>query len=115
MKQVRKPTRSRPLSADEQALQKRYHAMLDTMRDRKVAYSRIFDVETNEAKLVRDDLARFCREFSSSFHPDPRIHALLEGRREVVLRIKDFLELSVEELVAKYGGPDVSLGTTASA
>ncbi len=44
------------------------------------------------------DLTRFCRGNASAFDPDPRIHALLEGRREVLLRILNFLNVDSAEL-----------------
>lgn len=44
------------------------------------------------------DLNRFCRGNASAFDPDPRIHALLEGRREVLLRILAFLNVDSAEL-----------------
>lgn len=54
------------------------------------------------AKKVLEDLAKFCRAKESTFHEDPRIHAVLEGRREVYLRIMQHLELSTDELLALY-------------
>lgn len=39
------------------------------------------------------DLNRFCRGNATCFDPDPRIHALLEGRREALLRILTFLNV----------------------
>lgn len=42
---------------------------------------------------VLADLGRFCRANSSTFHPDARTHALLEGRREVILRLLSFLKI----------------------
>jgi hypothetical protein len=75
------------------------------VRDRKVAYCQLFEGEGNLAgRLCRADLSKFCREFESTFNPDPRIAANLDGRREVLLRIIDHLTLSVEELIKKYGG-----------
>lgn len=41
-------------------------------------------------QIVAEDLARFCRDKESTFHPDARVHALGEGRREVWLRIEKF-------------------------
>lgn len=74
------------------------------MTERKQAYSLVFGGHAlQERKLVLEDLSRFCREKESCFHADPRIHAALEGRREVMLRIRDYVELSVEELCMKYG------------
>ena len=53
---------------------------------------------------VLKDLARFCRAHESTFHPDPRAHALAEGRREVWLRIEHHLKLSPDELWSLYSG-----------
>lgn len=51
------------------------------------------------AEQVLADLAKFCRAEQSCFHEDPRIHAMLEGRREVWLRIQEHLKLDAEELL----------------
>jgi len=51
---------------------------------------------------VLKDLAAFCRAEESTYHPDPRAHAVLEGRREVFLRIQSHLNLSSEDLWKKY-------------
>lgn len=66
---------------------------------RQQAYQQALNPESQFVKVVMEDLERFCRGNASCFHPDPRAHALLEGRREVLLRIKDYLELSAEELI----------------
>jgi hypothetical protein len=66
--------------------------------DRRHAYCRLFNQNNRDAKLVLTDLARFCRASESAFHPDERTHALLEGRREVWLRIQQHLNLTEEEL-----------------
>lgn len=50
------------------------------------------------AQEVLRDLARFCRANVSTFHEDPRAHALAEGRREVWLRIQNHLQLTPDEL-----------------
>ena len=47
---------------------------------------------------VLADLARFCRANESTFHPDPRVHAVLEGRREVWLRIQKYLRLTAADV-----------------
>lgn len=54
--------------------------------------------------VVLKDLTKFCRGNETTFDSDPRVHALLEGRREVLLRIAQHLNLSVEELWALYDG-----------
>lgn len=56
------------------------------------------------AHLVLEDLAKFCRANETTFHPDSRQHALLDGRREVWLRISQHLQLSEEELWSLYTG-----------
>jgi hypothetical protein len=52
------------------------------------------------------DLAEFCRANESCFHADPRMHAVLEGRREVWLRIQEHLHLTPTQLTAlRLGKP----------
>ena len=50
------------------------------------------------------DLAKFCRANQTCYDPDARIHAALEGRREVWLRIQQHLGLTSEQLFSLYGG-----------
>lgn len=52
---------------------------------------------------VLADLAKFCRANETTYHPDPHIRGMLEGRREVFLRIQHQLKLSQEELWKLYG------------
>lgn len=66
---------------------------------RTTAYIRLFDKQSPYTHTVLEDLAKFCRADESTFHPDSRIHATLEGRREVWLRIQNFLKLTPDELV----------------
>lgn len=49
-------------------------------------------------QAVLADLAPFCRAAETCFHPDPRVHAVAEGRREVWLRIQQFLHLTEEDI-----------------
>jgi hypothetical protein len=58
---------------------------------------------------VLRDLAKFCRAHTSTFHPDPRVHALAEGRREVWLRISQHLQLSEDELWRIYGNQSTTV------
>lgn len=53
-----------------------------------------------EGQRVLADLATFCRAAEPTYSPDARLHALLEGRREVWLRIQNHLQLSPDELYA---------------
>lgn len=50
------------------------------------------------AAKVLQDLEEFCRASESCFNADPRVHAVLEGRREVWLRIQRYLNLTPEEI-----------------
>ena len=82
---------------------KTYHRVIDFLRLRSRAYKFTFkDPKNNE---VLKDLAKFCRANTTCFHPDPRIHAALEGRREVFQRILDHLKLEPDELYQIYHRP----------
>lgn len=67
------------------------------LHSKKQAYDTVF---TNgvDAKMVLKDLAKFCRANETTFHADARIHAHLEGRREVWLHIQKYLNLTPDEL-----------------
>ena len=67
---------------------------------RKRAYQITFGRDVH--KTVLRDLAEFCRAHENTFHPDPRVEARLDGRREVWLRIQQHLKLSEEELWELY-------------
>lgn len=72
------------------------------LTNRKRNYQTTFAGVGGEAVLA--DLARFCRADESTFNTDARISALMEGRREVWLRITKHLNLSPDEL-ARYFNP----------
>ncbi len=57
---------------------------------------------------VLDDLRGFCRADRSCFDPDPRIHAVMEGRREVWLRIQQHIDLEVNHLLRLYSAGRLS-------
>lgn len=65
---------------------------------RRHAYVNVFNLDSDQVAIILEDLAKFCRAHSSTFHPDPRVHAALEGRREVWLRIQQHLQLDDETL-----------------
>ena len=71
---------------------------------RKEAYTRVFNGagSPDDNKLVLDDLTRFCRGDRTTFDTSPAIHALLTGRQEVFFRIRDFTQLSLDELTQRY-------------
>ena len=71
-------------------------AAKELIRRRKYAYSIL--LRTPEGQEIIQDLARFCRATTTTFHRDPHIQAHLEGRREVFLRIQNQLHLTDEQL-----------------
>jgi hypothetical protein len=72
-------------------------------RGRRLAYKRVLNKDNPDVQIILKDLARFCRAHSPTFHKDERIHASLEGRREVWLRIQENLELTENEIYALHG------------
>lgn len=71
-------------------------AAKDALLVRQRNYQTVFKGPVGEKVL--QDLAEFCRANTSTFHADPRLHAVLEGRREVWLRIQEHLQLDSEQL-----------------
>ncbi|MDE2103150.1 MAG: hypothetical protein KGL39_38245 [Patescibacteria group bacterium] len=69
---------------------------------RKLAYKRTFN--TTSGREVLQDLAKFCRAYESTFSADERAHVLIEGRREVWLRIQAHLNLTEEEIWGLFSG-----------
>lgn len=69
---------------------------LDDLEKRRQAYLAVFDNPNGEVVLA--DMAQFCRATESTFHPDARLAAQLDGRREVFLRIMEHIQLSQEQL-----------------
>ena len=74
----------------------------DYLSQRRLAYKRLFDPENQDAKFVLEDLARFCRAHESTFDPDQRIHALLEGRKEVWNRLQHHLQMTDQDIWHYY-------------
>lgn len=63
-------------------------------RRMSLAYKGLF--EGKEAEIVLEDLTAFCRADRSSYVAgDPHGTAFLEGRREVYLHIKKYIEMSM--------------------
>lgn len=80
-----------------------YQKAKDFIRSRQTAYRFVFKSDDKAVEMVLKDLAKFCRANKTCFHNDPRIHANLEGRREVFLRIIEHLNLTPDEYWDKYG------------
>lgn len=77
-------------------------AALDLIRQRKQGYSNTFKDDDRFARIVLADLARFCRANETTFNADPRVDALLQGRREVFLRIAQHLDMTEGELYDRF-------------
>ena len=72
----------------------------DFLVTRGQAYRRVFSGIYSDRVL--NDLAGFCRADKSTFHSDPRIEGILQGRREVWLRIAAHLNLTEEQLWSHF-------------
>lgn len=71
--------------------------------DRQRAYQLSF--RSPSGAIVFDDLAQFCRLGQTTFDPAGQLSIeRLEGRREVLLRIMQHMELSRDELLDLFGG-----------
>lgn len=73
---------------------------------RRRTYRRVFDLENPDVQLILSDLLRFCKGAETTMHADERASAMLEGRRQVWLRLQHHLNLSEEELWAIYSRKD---------
>lgn len=78
-------------------------AVKEQLRERSQAYRQVFKGVYAEKVLV--DLSKFCRANESTFNADARIEGILQGRREVWLRITKHLNLTEDQLQA-YFNPD---------
>lgn len=67
------------------------------IHSRKMSYERVFQ-KNRYTDEVLQDLAKFCRAHDTTYNPDARMHALIEGRREVWLRIQNYLKLTNDEI-----------------
>jgi len=70
------------------------------IEERQRAYKLAFGSPAGQAVL--DDLGEFCRARRSTWHIDSRLHAAMEGRREVYLRIQDYMGMTAEEIFRLY-------------
>lgn len=73
------------------------------LKHRQLAYQSLFLQKGTATDTVLDDLATFCRAHTSTFHADPRVAAMLDGRREVWCRIQQHLRLTDHQLWELYG------------
>lgn len=91
------------------AFQEKAMRALDYLRVRSRNYKLAFSSPPAQDVLI--DLAKFCRANESCFDADPRKHAILEGRREVWLRLMNHIRLNPDELYAIYQGAHFNLKT----
>lgn len=78
------------------------------LSNRRTAYQRVFARPDVDVTIVLDDLAKFCRAHDSTFHVEHSASAVLEGRREVWLRIAHHLNLTEEQIWELYGNRTLS-------
>ncbi len=78
------------------------------LSNRTLSYQRVFLQKDRDTDRVLLDLAKFCRASTSTFHPDARLAAQLDGRREVWLRIIQHLKLTENQLWDLYGNKALS-------
>jgi hypothetical protein len=76
--------------------------LLRLLNLRKTAYQQTFNKESLAVKAVLKDLAKFCHANATTVTPSERLSAVLEGRREVFLRIQQHIYLTPEELLKLY-------------
>ena len=80
-------------------------ATLDFLRGRKRSYQMTFQLNQPANIAVLEDLVKFCRAEETCVVPGDHDKSLvLEGRREVWLRIQQHLQLSPEILFSLYSG-----------
>ncbi len=70
----------------------------ELFRSRKLSYQMTFQKSSPYAQHVLRDLAKFCRAHDSTFTTDDRTTYMLEGRREVWLRLQNHLNLTLDEI-----------------
>lgn len=93
-------------------LQEAITKTLEYLRGRKLAYNLVFRMDQPADQEVLRDLAWFCRANESCAVPGNHDKTMiLEGRREVFLRIQQHINLTPEQLFDLYSGPRPSAQT----
>src|SRR6266404_2187382 len=83
-----------------------FERVVSFIRHRARAYKLCFGSPAGQEVLI--DLVKFCRAAESCVvRGDPTRTLLLEGRREVFLRIAEHLNLTSEQLYALYSGRNI--------
>lgn len=81
-----------------------YNTSLAAITDRQTAF-RLCLAPGAASSMLMEDLEKFCRAKETCWSEDARHHARLEGRREVWLHIREYLDNSAEEILVKLNGP----------
>lgn len=76
------------------------YKLRDTFRFKNRDYKTTFNSRAGQNVLI--DLACYCRANVTTFHADPRIHARLEGRRDVWNKLQEHLHLSPDQMMQLY-------------
>lgn len=58
---------------------------------------------TPDGKRVLLDLIAYCHGRRSTFDPNDRVHAFNDGKRDVLMRIGEFTNLSLDEIYKLRG------------
>lgn len=83
--------------------------LLDICRVRKRCYQQTFTTMAGQETFK--DLATFCRARETCVVPgDTYMTGVLEGRREVFLRIQEHMMLTPEQLMTLYTGGNIKAG-----
>ncbi|MCK5133506.1 MAG: hypothetical protein KAR40_15305 [Candidatus Sabulitectum sp.] len=96
-----------PESAEGINLREAHQVAEREYRSLSAAFKRVFGEGQplpDDAGRIRVFLARFCRADTSTFDKDARVHALLEGRREVYQLVYDLVGMREDDIVRKYEG-----------
>jgi hypothetical protein len=88
-------------------LLEKWEKLRSSLFARQRSYRMVFNPENLAVQEVLRDLAHFCRANETAFHADDRVHAVLEGRREVWLRIQHHLKLNSDQIWKHYGRKDL--------
>lgn len=87
--------------------------LLDALRFRRRDYHLTFGPVNGQNVLIH--LAEFCRANNSTYEDDARLHARMDGRRDVWLLIQRYMNLSSEQLAMIYSGKNFQQEDTTNA
>lgn len=89
---------------DKRDLQKIVWETLNFLKQRRMAYHETFKDTSYANQYVLKDLAKFCHWGATPFQPGERETLIFIGRQQVLLRIKQHLSLSDQDLFKLYSG-----------